>query len=137
MPKKRGVRLYIGRSGGRPRGRSRAIFDQEYQSRGPIRSRVSIKRSYKITMNVSDAIEWIRLSLLKEIAFALEDAMACIEDVGRLGGPNSPFAAYRFLPQVLQYVACMRDSFSAIIRGEDRGAKMLQTHESPTCMRRW
>ena len=46
-----------------------------------------------------------------------------------LGGPNSPFA-YRFLPQVLQYVACMRDSFSAIIRGEDRGAKMLQTHAS-------
>ena len=87
-------------------------------------------------MNVSDAIEWIRLSLRsasdrmpKEIAFALEDAMACIEDVGRLGGPNSPFA-YRFLPQVLQYVACMRDSFSAIIRGEDRGAKMLQTHAS-------
>ena len=48
MPKKRGVRLYIGRSGEGQEGASErdsiksinqeVIFDQEYISRGPIRS---------------------------------------------------------------------------------------------------
>ena len=86
-------------------------------------------------MNGSDVIEWIRLSMRsgidnmpKDIADVMENAIRCIEDVWCLGGPSSPFASYRFWHQVVQYFGCIRDSFPAMLRGEDRGTKMLHMY---------
>ncbi len=63
----------------------------------------------------------------KDIADAMTKCMSNVEAVGRL---SSPFAIYRFLPQVLQYVSCMREALSVMHRGEERGRKILLSHVS-------
>ena len=66
----------------------------------------------------------------KDIADAMTKCMSNVEAVGRLAHVSSPFAIYRFLPQVLQYVSCMREALSVMHRGEERGRKMLLSHVS-------
>jgi hypothetical protein len=41
----------------------------------------------------------------------MERCVECIEEVARLAPEGGPLAAYRILPQVLEYVRSMRDPF--------------------------
>ena len=52
----------------------------------------------------------------------MERCVECIDEVARLAPEGGPLAAYRILPQVLEYVRSMRDPFYLSLQtGELRG----------------
>ena len=87
---------------------------------------------------VSVAIGWIRRSvgavrsMMTEESFAhMERCIECIVEVARLVPQGSRFAPYRFLPQTLQYVSCMRDPFcTSLSTGELRGLTQVELYAS-------
>ena len=59
----------------------------------------------------------------------MQRCVRCIEKVARLAPEGGPLAAYRFLPQILEYVRCMRDPFHMSLQtGELRGLTMVELH---------
>ena len=61
----------------------------------------------------------------------MERCVECIEEVARLAPEGGPLAAYRILPQVLEYVRSMRDPFYLSLQsGELRGITLVELQAS-------
>ena len=61
----------------------------------------------------------------------MERCVECIDEVARLAPEGGPLAAYRILPQVLEYVRSMRDPFYLSHQtGELRGVTQVEMQAS-------
>ena len=84
----------------------------------------------------TESVVWIRRSvaavrpMMSNASVAhMQRCVRCIEEVARLAPEGGPLAAYRFLPQILEYVRCMRDPFHMSLQtGELRGLTMVELH---------
>ena len=85
----------------------------------------------------TESVVWIRRSvtavrpMMSNASVAhMQRCVRCILEVARLAPEGGgPLAAYRFLPQVLEYARCMRDPFHMSLQtGELRGLTMVELH---------
>ena len=84
----------------------------------------------------TESVAWIRRSvaavrpMMSNAGVAhMERCVEYIDEVARLAPEGGHLAAYRFLPQMLEYVRCMRDPFHMSLQtGELRGLTMVELH---------